>query len=1342
MGNRTLTRLLGIMIRRLYTLQLELLQVYAQSDQPTYSETKYQQNLSMRQKQDEEFLQWLSPSYWLVDSKLHGMRDKRKKGTLKWAHDMVQFQNWRLSQLSESSEASKERILWLRGPLGIGKSIMAGYFIDLLKCLYPNAIVAYFFCRFKESGLEKAHDIIRTLAYQCIENNPAGRYALESLKRKNFVISDSLGVAYLFEKLILDALRTCQKDVYIVIDGLDEADRTTVDKSDRLETPELHILLKCLLKLHSSRILIISRPIADISNVLQNVTVRDIGDENRQDIETYVRDYLDTNKSLRAQFKNVKVNPLNYFQEKANGVFLWVVLVVEQLAKTKSQSQFQKYLDGFSEASGSMEKLYSTILSKFSEEDKKWAAEIIKWLVATKGGISIKYLQDGVEWCLKDKLVDFHEFVQVDCGSILQKSESSVDPWTYPWTFERKTIYFVQLIHKTFREFVIDAERCPPMFYVDEKEANRQIALEGIRRLNSADLTFINYHWFNTWVDHLDKTATNDRSDEVLVALYQFFNSHGVRNWIKYGIQSTGPESVETPENRPLNTVLRWIRGCTISQQVEAAQGIEQNTEMGDRGSYMKWHLTILSDRSVLGDLVGKAAAIIWLHDQTANYRSVCNSFYIALKYYQRRKGSYLSNLEELNRLKSTDFSDIVVWAGSNETVLKRNLGVAYFTIYQWDDCIRCLNDPETLNDPDFRFRLGLAYLSKGDFDNALKSMQGSTHAYKNCPSLVETFGAVYIGSGKFDEAIAIIKPLLEATEYSFSPWILYTLVEIYYAKGEYASAIETLLAASEQDPDSVEIWWRIFELCKDSGNVAKFFEAALLTLRKHPNITSIWIVFWVANTELGDNDEAIQSLECSNEQPAELNIGLFHQYLVKGRFDQVFRLLFEAGTSLTTWRGFIHEAIWNKCKKTGKYDEAIGALKLVMENCLSESHDSYLLSWLLGDLYMAKGEYDNAIAVFDAAADENDSEINKAIFRAFVAKGDYDRAMKVFEPIVDTVVSYDQFWRSGLLEVYQKRNDFEGAIKTFERIIRNPNHSDDWSWAWSGLFEAYTKKGDQCGAIKRVDRAVKERGLLSPSWMEYDILDAYKAIDNVDAGIERLETILNDRPLDLWSRYALADAYRAKGDFNKALGLYQSSLELVPFDYMYLIQIGETHLAKSEYKAAIESYERAIDIHSRQRKMFSKPFPSILCAYLKMSRNSTDVFDWQIPIDNTFPQHFLWHSLGSAYEALSNSQAARDVYETALGCYKNVLKNDGSLLWEYSFHGFYSVRALDVFEWKQPMPKEALWSVLGELYKMRGDDAKALEAFQEAIVLKPENKWLNEMIDELKTRESIRQDT
>jgi hypothetical protein len=124
------------------------------------AELKYQTSSAQMQQKDEELLRWLAPSHWLVEAQLSLFREQRGENTLQWARDMPEFQTWRLSNL----KTSKDRVLWIRGTLGVGKSIMAAYFIDLLKVHYPKAIIAYFFCRSKQAGLMEARDIIRTLA--------------------------------------------------------------------------------------------------------------------------------------------------------------------------------------------------------------------------------------------------------------------------------------------------------------------------------------------------------------------------------------------------------------------------------------------------------------------------------------------------------------------------------------------------------------------------------------------------------------------------------------------------------------------------------------------------------------------------------------------------------------------------------------------------------------------------------------------------------------------------------------------------------------------------------------------------------------------------------------------------------------------------------------------------------------------------------------------------------------------------------------------------------------------------------------------------------------------------
>jgi hypothetical protein len=146
-----------------------------------------------KQQDPDSFLEWLvGQPYWQTESQLSAFRRERSEGTLAWARDMSEFQLWRLSDLCDESQ---HRITWIKGPLGLGKSIIAAYFIDLLKCQYQNAVVAYFFCRKGQAGLTSARarhppnaglsmprekrsstKATRELEVQRVPNNPRNRH--------------------------------------------------------------------------------------------------------------------------------------------------------------------------------------------------------------------------------------------------------------------------------------------------------------------------------------------------------------------------------------------------------------------------------------------------------------------------------------------------------------------------------------------------------------------------------------------------------------------------------------------------------------------------------------------------------------------------------------------------------------------------------------------------------------------------------------------------------------------------------------------------------------------------------------------------------------------------------------------------------------------------------------------------------------------------------------------------------------------------------------------------------------------------------------------------------------
>jgi hypothetical protein len=125
--------------------------------------------------------------------------------------------------------------------------------------------VAYFLSK---NGRPRVRDIILTLSNQCIHRSWEAYAALEVLKLSHFRIEGNLGVRFLFTKVLQEP--ACP--VYVVLDGLDEADTTTKDIAER-ET-EMDIFIECLANLPSIRLLVVSRLEVAISRIHPTLTIK------------------------------------------------------------------------------------------------------------------------------------------------------------------------------------------------------------------------------------------------------------------------------------------------------------------------------------------------------------------------------------------------------------------------------------------------------------------------------------------------------------------------------------------------------------------------------------------------------------------------------------------------------------------------------------------------------------------------------------------------------------------------------------------------------------------------------------------------------------------------------------------------------------------------------------------------------------------------------------------------------------------------------------------------------------------------------------------------------------
>ena len=346
---------------------------------------------------------------------------------------------------------------------------------------------------------------------------------------QGFRIGDELGISFLFEKLLLELVRVTQKEIFVIVNGVDEADLATIDEADHSERLEIRILLHCLTKLPSTRLLFLSRPTANIASIITTI-VKPIGiAENGQDINAYVEKTIANSDKLKTFFANENVDPVAYFGKYANGIFLWVVLVLQQLNNCKSKSAFQKGLNGFSAASGSMDKLYTNILLKFSEEDQLWVREITRWVVIAQRQFHQRDLQQAVEWRLGDSSAGFREFLEVECGSILHLPPSG-DNSNRP----------VQLVHETFRSFLLNASKRPTEFLILEDISHAEVVLGCFNDLaEHGESSFsAKIYGLGQGVSHPSNATSIGQAKNLLDCFLRFLNSDEIALWIRQSLIS------------------------------------------------------------------------------------------------------------------------------------------------------------------------------------------------------------------------------------------------------------------------------------------------------------------------------------------------------------------------------------------------------------------------------------------------------------------------------------------------------------------------------------------------------------------------------------------------------------------------------------------------------------------------------------------------------------------------------------------------------------------------------------------------------------------------------------
>ncbi|CAJ2505558.1 Uu.00g129520.m01.CDS01 [Anthostomella pinea] len=286
-----------------------------------------------------------------------------------WVLGNPDFRQWR--------DHEDQRLLWVKGDPGKGKTMFLCGNVDHLETrLAQGSHLAYFFCQATDERINNATAVLRGLIYMLLDQDAS---LVSHMKKKYDIAGEGLfqgdNAWYALSEIFTNMLRDPKLHVVcLVVDALDECIGGL---------PQLLELIVETSQATCAKWLVSSRNWPQIEEELSNVAHRLSLEVNAKSVAAAVDSYILHKVSQLVQRKSYRDNTADevrqYLSSNADGTFLWVALVCQELAKTRQGNALQKvksFLSG-------LDSLYQRMIDQIHKsEDAELCTQVLA-LVAT-----------------------------------------------------------------------------------------------------------------------------------------------------------------------------------------------------------------------------------------------------------------------------------------------------------------------------------------------------------------------------------------------------------------------------------------------------------------------------------------------------------------------------------------------------------------------------------------------------------------------------------------------------------------------------------------------------------------------------------------------------------------------------------------------------------------------------------------------------------------------------------------------------------------------------------------------------------------------------------------------
>jgi hypothetical protein len=361
--------------------------------------------------------------------------------TCRWLLHNAQYHDW----FDTTKLGEHHGFLWIKGKVGTGKSTLMKFaWANARKTMKSHIVLSFFFNARGEKIERSTIGTYRSLLLQLLERLPSLQSVFDSLGLSTSTFStDHQWSIELLKTLLEQAIRGLgETSVVCFIDALDECEEEQV--RDMIQFFE-HISDLAVSNGISFRVCFSSRHYPYITTQHGLELVLEGQEGHSQDITNYVETELKIGKSKNVQRVRAEL------QEKASGIFIWVILVVGILNRDFDVGQVHALQQRLKATPSGFHELFHDILTRDSH-NKDRLVLCIQWILFAKQPLSPEQLYHALLLRIDPDAVsewDPEETTKDDIKRFLLDSSKGLAEIT---VFKEQKVGF---IHESVRDFLL-----------------------------------------------------------------------------------------------------------------------------------------------------------------------------------------------------------------------------------------------------------------------------------------------------------------------------------------------------------------------------------------------------------------------------------------------------------------------------------------------------------------------------------------------------------------------------------------------------------------------------------------------------------------------------------------------------------------------------------------------------------------------------------------------------------------------------------------------------------------------------------------------------------------------